>query len=197
MPEPVKKHEPSQGSSIIYMPPCTYILFRHFEVVLPTVSNFLVRGFQICQTSQKILDNKKIKNKSSGRNKTCFLETIEEFLRFYLQGWKHPFLIILVCLPVAHVSVNYSDTPGKTNMDAEHGRVPWETNDSKIRVRGVYATMYFYPQIVTASGFHILNLSRSFLPKRVEIRRYLHIQDLCQQDFQVSKLPVLTQIYAV
>lgn len=57
--------------------------------------------------------------------------------------------------------------------------------------------MYFYPQIVTARGFHILNLSRSFLPKQVEIRRYLHIQDLCQQDFQVSKLPVLTQFYAV
>lgn len=57
-------------------------------------------------------------------NKTCLLETIEEFLRFYLQGWKHPFLISLVCLPVAHVSVNYSDTPEKTNMDAEHGRVP-------------------------------------------------------------------------
>ena len=70
-------------------------------------------------------------------NNTCFLETIEEFLRFYLQGWKHPSLIILVCLPVAHVSVNYSDTPGKTNMDAEHGRVPGKQTMPKSML-GVY-----------------------------------------------------------
>ena len=114
MPEQVQKHEPSQGSSIVYMPPCTYIVFCHFEAVLPTVSNFLVCGFQIFQTRQKILDKKRSKMNYRVGNNTCLIATIAKFLRFYLQGWKHPSLIILVCLPLEHVSVNYSDTPAKT-----------------------------------------------------------------------------------
>lgn len=140
----------------------------YLHIVLPlrgcftNAIQFSSLWFSNISNKSKNIGQKKINNDSSVGNKTCLFEP--EFLRFYLQGWKHPFLIILVCLPLEHVSNNYSDTPGKTNMDAEHGRVPGEKNNSKIHVGCVYARMYFYPQIVTAKGSQILDLSRSFLP---------------------------------